>query len=66
LNSTSEAHPEGMGNASGQLGHNLMDHHFRCAEEAQKVLKINTPTVEEPMEFIFQGIKISAMIKEII
>ena len=30
LNSTSEAHPEGMGNASGQLGHNLMDHHFRC------------------------------------
>jgi hypothetical protein len=36
LNSTSEAHPEGMGNASGQLGHNLMDHHFRCgAEEAE-------------------------------
>jgi hypothetical protein len=33
LNSTSEAHPEGMGNASGQLGHNLMDHHFRCGAE---------------------------------
>jgi choline dehydrogenase-like flavoprotein len=32
LNSTSEAHPEGMGNA-GQLGHNLMDHHFRCGAE---------------------------------
>lgn len=30
LNSTSEAHPNGLGNASGQLGHNLMDHHFRC------------------------------------
>ena len=30
LNSTSEAHPEGLGNGSGQLGHNLMDHHFRC------------------------------------
>jgi hypothetical protein len=24
---------EGMGNASGQLGHNLMDHHFRCGAE---------------------------------
>jgi choline dehydrogenase-like flavoprotein len=22
--------PDGIGNASGQLGHNLMDHHFRC------------------------------------
>lgn len=30
LNSTSEAHPNGLGNTSGQLGHNLMDHHFRC------------------------------------
>ena len=30
LNSTSEAFPTGFGNGSGQLGHNLMDHHFRC------------------------------------
>jgi choline dehydrogenase-like flavoprotein len=30
LNSTSEAHPNGLGNGSGHLGHNLMDHHFRC------------------------------------
>lgn len=30
LNSTSEVFPEGMGNGSGQLGHNLMDHHFRA------------------------------------
>ncbi len=29
MNSRSEAFPEGMGNASGELGHNLMDHHFR-------------------------------------
>ncbi len=29
LNSVSDAFPEGMGNASGELGHNLMDHHFR-------------------------------------
>lgn len=30
LNSTSDVFPNGLGNSSGQLGHNLMDHHFRC------------------------------------
>ena len=29
LNSTSDSFPEGLGNSSGQLGHNLMDHHYR-------------------------------------
>ncbi|MBC7886025.1 MAG: GMC family oxidoreductase [Saprospiraceae bacterium] len=29
LNSTSERFPNGFGNDSGELGHNLMDHHFR-------------------------------------
>ena len=29
MNSKSDAFPEGMGNASGELRHNLMDHHFR-------------------------------------
>jgi choline dehydrogenase-like flavoprotein len=29
LNSVSDAFPEGMGNGSGQLGRNLMDHHYR-------------------------------------
>lgn len=29
LNSVSEAFPEGLGNGSGQVGHNLMDHHYR-------------------------------------
>ncbi len=29
LNSKSSAFPEGLGNSSGQVGHNLMDHHFR-------------------------------------
>ncbi len=28
LHSISDAFPEGMGNSSGQLGHNLMDHHY--------------------------------------
>lgn len=29
LNSVSERFPNGFGNDSGELGHNLMDHHFR-------------------------------------
>ncbi|MCM5529385.1 GMC oxidoreductase [Parasegetibacter sp. NRK P23] len=35
LQSKSDAFPEGMGNGSGQLGRNLMDHHFRIGAEAQ-------------------------------
>ncbi len=30
LNSKSDRFPNGMGNDSGELGHNLMDHHFRA------------------------------------
>lgn len=29
MNSVSDRFPNGMGNDSGELGHNLMDHHFR-------------------------------------
>jgi len=29
MNSTSSRFPNGMGNDSGELGHNLMDHHYR-------------------------------------
>lgn len=35
LQSKSDAFPEGIGNGSGQLGRNLMDHHFRIGAEAQ-------------------------------
>jgi len=30
MNSTSDRFPNGLGNDSGELGHNLMDHHFRA------------------------------------
>lgn len=30
LNSATDIWPGGMGSSSGELGHNLMDHHFRC------------------------------------
>lgn len=34
LNSKSDAFPNGLGNTSGELGHNLMDHHFRVGASA--------------------------------
>lgn len=37
LNSTSDAFPEGLGNSSGQLGHNLMDHHFKAGASGEAV-----------------------------
>jgi choline dehydrogenase-like flavoprotein len=33
MNSTSDEFPDGMGNGSGELGHNLMDHHFRVGAD---------------------------------
>jgi len=35
LNSTSDRFPDGFGNDSGELGHNLMDHHFRVGGSAK-------------------------------
>lgn len=34
MNSISAQFPNGLGNSSGQLGHNLMDHHFRAGAYA--------------------------------
>jgi choline dehydrogenase-like flavoprotein len=34
LNSTSGRFPNGMGNDSGELGHNIMDHHYRVGASA--------------------------------
>ncbi|WP_369048701.1 GMC oxidoreductase [Tenacibaculum sp. UWU-22] len=34
LQSTSKRFPKGLGNDSGELGHNLMDHHFRVGATA--------------------------------
>ena len=33
MRSATEVWPEGLGSSSGVLGHNLMDHHFRCGAE---------------------------------
>ena len=33
MNSISKRFPQGLGNDSGELGHNLMDHHFRTGAE---------------------------------
>lgn len=35
LNSRSDRFPDGLGNDSGELGHNVMDHHFRVGANGQ-------------------------------
>jgi choline dehydrogenase-like flavoprotein len=35
LQSTSDRFPNGLGNDSGELGHNIMDHHFRLGARAR-------------------------------
>ena len=35
MQSTSDRFPNGMGNDSGELGHNLMDHHFKAGARAK-------------------------------
>jgi len=35
LNSATNEHPDGLGNSSGQLGRNLMDHHFKCGASGE-------------------------------
>ncbi|MEJ7691724.1 GMC family oxidoreductase [Daejeonella sp.] len=35
LNSKSDTFPDGLGNSSGQLGHNLMDHHFKTGAQGR-------------------------------
>lgn len=35
FNSATDVWPDGLGSSSGELGHNLMDHHFRCGAAGQ-------------------------------
>jgi choline dehydrogenase-like flavoprotein len=35
MNSATDVWPDGLGSSSGELGHNLMDHHFRCGANGQ-------------------------------
>lgn len=35
LNSKSDRHPDGLGNQSGELGHNIMDHHFHIGARGE-------------------------------
>lgn len=35
MNSVSDAYPDGLGSSSGELGHNLMDHHFRAGASGE-------------------------------
>ena len=35
MRSATDVWPQGLGSSSGELGHNLMDHHFRCGASGQ-------------------------------
>jgi choline dehydrogenase-like flavoprotein len=35
MNSATDIWPEGLGSSSGELGHNVMDHHFRCGASGE-------------------------------
>lgn len=35
MNSATDVWPDGLGSSSGELGHNVMDHHFRCGASGQ-------------------------------
>ncbi len=35
MNSATDVWPGGLGSSSGELGHNVMDHHFRCGANGQ-------------------------------
>ncbi len=35
MNSATEIYPDGLGSSSGELGHNLMDHHFRVGANGE-------------------------------
>jgi choline dehydrogenase-like flavoprotein len=35
MRSATDVWPQGLGSSSGELGHNLMDHHFRCGAAGQ-------------------------------
>ena len=37
MNSAKDVWEGGLGSSSGELGHNLMDHHFRCGAEGKSV-----------------------------
>jgi len=35
MNSATDIWPDGLGSSSGELGHNVMDHHFRCGANGE-------------------------------
>ena len=35
MNSATDVWPDGLGSSSGELGHNVIDHHFRCGASGQ-------------------------------
>jgi choline dehydrogenase-like flavoprotein len=47
LRSATDVWPGGLGSSSGELGHNLMDHHFRVGAEG----RLDEPSIADKREF---------------
>ncbi len=56
MNSATDIWPDGLGSSSGELGHNVMDHHVGGgASGIMEGYEDKTISAAGPMEFIFQG-----------
>ena len=56
MRSATDIWPDGLGSSSGELGRNLMDHHFRCgAEGTSRASTISIITAVAPMAFTFRA-----------
>ena len=53
MQSKSNRFPNGLGNDSGELGHNIMDHHFQIGADASYDGFEVVGTVEAHMKIIF-------------
>lgn len=54
MNSATDIWEGGLGSSSGELGHNIADHHLEWEVSGMvEVRKISTPMVGGPMGFIF-------------
>jgi hypothetical protein len=54
MNSATDILPDGLGSSSGQLGHNVMDHHFRVALEVPSKDMKNIEYGSRPTGIIFR------------
>ena len=67
MNSATDVWPDGLGSSSGELGHNIMDHHLDVGASGDvEGYEDKYYYGRRPMVFIFRVTEIYLVIKEII